>query len=75
MRGAKEMDEALLIREWGADAFHKRVLDLEGRGYIARRETYRITPEMHPETGEIIHLHTIEMLADIAGATPASEKE
>ena len=75
MRAAKEMDEALLIREWGAEAFHKRVLDLEGRGYIARRETYRITPEMHPETGEIIHLHTIEMLANTAGTAPASEKD
>jgi hypothetical protein len=74
MRGAKEMDEALLVREWGADAFHKRVLELETMGYIARHETYCITPEMHPETGEIIHLHSIEMLASSAGAIPASEK-
>jgi len=57
------MNEALIVREWGVDAFHNRVLELENKGYIARRETYRITPEMHPETGEIIHLHTIEMLA------------
>jgi hypothetical protein len=74
MRAAKEMGEALLVREWGADAFHKRVLELEGRGYIARRETYCITPEMHPETGEIIHLHTIEMLANSAEPTPTSKK-
>jgi hypothetical protein len=57
------MREPILIREWGAEAFHARVLDLETRGYVARRETYRITPEVNPETGEIIHLHTIEMFA------------
>ena len=74
MRAAKEMDQAVLVREWGADAFHKRVLELEGRGYIARRETYCITPEMHPGTGEIIHLHTIEMLASSDEATPPPEK-
>jgi len=59
----KTMSEALYVREWGAEAFHRRVLELENRGYVARRETYRITPEMNPETGEIVHLHTIEMLA------------
>jgi hypothetical protein len=37
------------------------VLELEADGYVARKETYRITPEMDPETGKIIHLHTIEM--------------
>lgn len=71
MRPAKEMDEPLLIREWDGEAFHKRVLELESRGYIARRETYCITPEMNPETGEIIHLHTIEMLA----SSPISDRE
>jgi hypothetical protein len=57
------MCEPVLIREWGADAFHERVLEFESRGYVARLETYRIIAEMHPETGEIVHLHTIEMLA------------
>lgn len=57
------MSGPLFVREWSADAFHQRVLELETKGYIARRETYRITAEMNPETGEIIHLHTIEMLA------------
>jgi hypothetical protein len=57
----KAMSEPVFIREWGAEAFHRRVLELETRGYIARRETYRIAAEMNPETGEIIHLHTIEM--------------
>ena len=58
------MFEPLLVREWGGDAFHKRVLELEGRGFVAKLESYRITPEMNPETGEIIHLHSIEMFAD-----------
>jgi len=57
------MSEAVFVREWGAEAFHHRVLEFETRGFVARRETYRITPEMNPETGEIIHLHTIEMLS------------
>ena len=51
-----------MIREWDADSFHRRVLELEEKGYLARRETYRITPEVNPETGEIVHLHTIELL-------------
>ncbi len=57
------MDGSLLIREWNAEVFHRRVLELEVEGYVPRRETYRITAEMNPETGEIIHLHSIEMIA------------
>lgn len=52
----------VIIREWEADAFHRRVLDFESQGYLARRESYSITPEMNPETGEIIHLYSIELL-------------
>ncbi len=55
------MSDPILVREWGADAFHKRVLELETRGYVARRESYRIDSEMDPETGKITLLHTIEM--------------
>ena len=55
------MNEAILINEWDSDSFHKQVLDLEAKGYTARRESYRITPVMDPETGEIIHLYGIEM--------------
>jgi hypothetical protein len=51
-----------LIREWDAETFHHRVLEREAEGYAARLETYSITPEMDPETGEIIHLYQIEML-------------
>jgi len=57
------MKDPVLVQEWSVETFHHRVLELETKGYLARRETYRITAEMHPETGEIIHLHTIEMLA------------
>jgi hypothetical protein len=61
------MGEVVVVREWDADSFHRRVLELESKGYTARRETYRITPEVHPETGEIVHLHAIELLGpDIA---------
>ena len=55
------VSNAIVISEWDADAFHRRVMDLEQQGYVARRETYRVTPEMNPETGRIIHLHTVEL--------------
>ena len=51
-----------IVRDWDADVFHRRVLDLEAQGYTARRETYRVIAEMDPETGVVTHLHTIEML-------------
>jgi hypothetical protein len=51
----------ILVREWDVDTFHERVRELEAEGYVARRETYRIVPEMNPETGEIVHLHSMEM--------------
>jgi hypothetical protein len=52
---------AIVVSEWDADAFHRRVSDLELQGYVVRRETYRVTPEMNPETGRIVHLHTVEL--------------
>jgi len=55
------MHDVIVVREWDADSFHRRVLELEAQGYEARRDTYRISPEMNPESGNIIHLHTIEM--------------
>ena len=55
------VSNAIAITEWDADAFHRRVMDLELQGYVARRETYRVTPEMNPETGRIVHLHTVEL--------------
>ncbi len=55
------MSDATVVREWGPESFHQRVRELEAAGYLARRETYRIIPEMDPETGKIVHLHSIEM--------------
>jgi len=55
------MHDIIVVREWDADSFHQRVLELESQGYAALRESYRITPEMDPETGNIVHLHTMEM--------------
>lgn len=51
----------IVVREFDADLFHKKVMEWEEQGYVANRETYRITAEMDPETGNIVHLHSIEM--------------
>jgi hypothetical protein len=59
--------DAIIVSEWDAEAFHRRVSDLERQGYVARRETYRVMPEMNPETGRIVHLHTVELC--LAGRT------
>ncbi len=55
------MDELVIVREWDAEQFHAKVRDLEAQGYVARRETYQIKADMDPETGKIIHLHSIEL--------------
>ncbi|HLG15038.1 MAG TPA: hypothetical protein VJH03_11130 [Blastocatellia bacterium] len=55
------MNDVVIVREWDIDEFHRRVLELEATGYVARRETYRVTPEMDPDTGGITHLHTMEL--------------
>ena len=55
------MSEVVQVREWDADLFHKRVLQLESEGFVSRLETYRIVADMNPDTGIIVHLHTIEM--------------
>jgi len=55
------VSDAIVVSEWDADAFHRHVSDLELQGYVVRRETYRVTPEMNPETGRIVHLHTVEL--------------
>ena len=55
------MNQAILVRDWNVNDFHRRVLNFETLGYVARRETYRITPETNPGTGEVIHLYAIEM--------------
>ncbi|HXE91700.1 MAG TPA: hypothetical protein VNK82_12145 [Terriglobales bacterium] len=58
------MSKAITVREWDAESFHARVLALEKQGYVARRETYSIRAEMHPETGWIVHLHSMEMVKE-----------
>ena len=55
------MSEVMQVREWGVDAFHKKVLQLESEGFVSRLESYRIVPDMNPDTGIIVHLHTMEM--------------
>jgi len=66
------MENVVIVREWDAETFHRRVLELESAGYVARRETYTITPETHPETGEIIHLHAIELQRLNSRVSPGS---
>jgi len=55
------MTQAVLINEWDSDSFHRKVLEFESKGYEARQESYHIRPEVDPETGEIVHLYSIEM--------------
>ncbi len=55
------MSEVMQVREWGVDAFHKKVLQLESEGFVSRLESYRIVPDMNPDTGIIIPVHTMEM--------------
>ena len=59
---------AIVVNEWDADTFHRRVSGLELQGYVVRRETYRVTPEMNPETGQIVHLRTVELYRPLQDA-------
>jgi hypothetical protein len=52
---------AVLVREYDPDAFHRRVKELEAEGYVSKQESYSITAEMNPETGRITHIYCIEM--------------
>lgn len=58
----KASADPVLVREWDNDLFHRRVLEYEAKGYVARRETYTIMADMNPETGEVVHLYLIEMI-------------
>ncbi len=55
------MPDTVVVSEWDAELFHQRVLELEREGYVARRESYRITAEMNPETGLVSHVHSMEL--------------
>ena len=61
MRNGLSMNDAVIVSEWNSDRFHRLVLEMENKGYVCRQETYRITPEVNPVTGEIIHLHSVEL--------------
>jgi len=65
---------AIQVREWDPEIFHRRVFELEKNGYVWQRETYRVTAEMDPETGEVIHLYTIDMCAATQSAEPGKGK-
>lgn len=54
-------EELTVVREWDANVFHARVLELEKQGWVSRRDTYRVTAEMNPETGWVTHVHSIEL--------------
>lgn len=54
-------NDVIIVREFDPDLFHARVLELEQKGYIARRDSYRILADMSPEDGRIVHLHMIEL--------------
>ena len=53
--------EPIIVREWDNERFHRRVLELEASGYIARRETYSVIGEQDPDTGYIVHVYSMEM--------------
>lgn len=55
------MADTITVREWNAEDFHRKVMELEAKGYVTRLDSYRILPEMDPETGVIVHLHSIEL--------------
>jgi hypothetical protein len=57
----------ILVCEWDNEAFHRRVLELESNGYVARCETYSVTAEQSPETGYVTHVYCIEMRARLPG--------
>lgn len=63
-RGEVVVAEIKVVREWDAEAFHAKVLDLERQGWHAKRDTYKITAEMSPDDGNVIHLHTIELVRE-----------
>ena len=70
------MNDVIEVREWDPEAFHRCVLELEKKGYVWQRETYRVRAEMDPETGKVIHLYTIEMCsAGQGGETRTPDEE
>ncbi len=65
-------NDVILVSDWDSETFHRRVLELEAEGYLARQESYNVTPEMNPENGKIIHLYMIEMFKPGGDRSPQS---
>jgi hypothetical protein len=53
--------EMISVREWDPDVFQRRVLELEAAGYTTCLDSYQVSAEMDPETGEVIHLRSVEL--------------
>jgi hypothetical protein len=58
------MSQVTMVREWDADQFHAKVIELENKGWQTRQDSYKIIPEMNPETGIVSHVHSIELTKD-----------
>jgi hypothetical protein len=61
MEDAISKSETIVVRDWDPDIFHRRVVELEANGYSVCLDSYQIVPEMNPDTGEVIHLRSVEM--------------
>ena len=54
-------EQFIKVVEWSAETFHRKVLELEAKGYESIRDTYKIEAEIHPKTGIVSHRHSIEL--------------
>ena len=54
-------EQFIKVVEWSAETFHRKVLELEAKGYESIRDTYKIEAEIHPETGIVSHRRAIEL--------------
>lgn len=61
--------ETITVREWDAEVFHRRVLELEAQGYTTCLNSYQVLAEMNPETGEIIDLRSVDMCKTVGRST------
>jgi len=55
------LPSTVFLRECYFDVFNKKLSELEQDGYVSRWETYKITPELHPDTGIVQHVYTMEL--------------
>lgn len=58
--------QTITVREWDPEEFHRRVHELEAEGYVTCLDSYRVLPEMNPETGEVMHLRMVDMYKTLA---------